>query len=105
MARETIVSVEAPGFLGEWLLAQADYRAWGTATQPQKYRCGDSAQHLHGHHRAERVRQVVAGLRHHLRRRAAALRRNAFSLRAPVPRSNGASGGGFDRRLEPGDLD
>ncbi len=47
-------------------------------------------------------RKIVAGLRHHLRRGPAPLRRDALHLRAPVPRPDGAARRGFHRRPEPG---
>ena len=50
-------------------------------------------------HRRQRLRQVVARLRHDLRRGAAPLRRVAVRLRAPVPRADGAA----RRRLGRGD--
>ena len=43
----------------------------------------------HRHHRPLRLRQVLARLRHHLRRRAAPLRRVAFGVRPAVPRAHG----------------
>ena len=47
---------------------------------------------LDGLHGRQRVGQVVAGLRHHLRRGPAALRRVAVGLRPPVPRADGEAG-------------
>src|SRR5262249_1929898 len=63
------------------------------------------AQYADGHHRIERVRKIVARVRHDLCRGPAAVRGDSFDLRAPVPRPNGTAGCRFDRRLEPGDLD
>ena len=57
-----------------------------------------------GDYRSERLREIVAGLRHHLRRGAAALRGDAFHLRAPVSGPDGAARRGFHRRPEPGHL-
>ena len=57
------------------------------------------------HHRPVRVGQVVAGLRHDLRRGPAALRRVAVGLRAPVPRADGEAGRRSDRRPVAGDFD
>ena len=53
-------------------------------------------------HRRQRIGQVVARLRHHLRRRAAALRRVAVGLRAAVPRADGEAGRRPDRRHRAG---
>ena len=52
-----------------------------------------------------RLGQVVARLRHDLRRRAAALRRVAVGLRPAVPRADGEAGRRSDRRPVAGDLD
>ena len=49
-------------------------------------------------------REILPGLRHHLCRRAAALRRVALSLCAPVPGSDGQAGCGLYRGLLPGRL-
>ena len=48
--------------------------------------------------------QVVARLRHHLRRRAAALRRVAVGVRPPVPRADGEARRRSDRGPVAGDL-
>src|SRR5215813_3084219 len=81
------------------------HRARRTAAQSEEYRCRDSAQYADGNHRPQRVGEVLAGIRHHLCRRAAPLRGDAFDLRAPISRSDGAARCRFDRRPEPGDLD
>ena len=65
----------------------------------------DPARPARGHHRALGLGQVVARLRHHLRRGAAALRRVAVGLRAPVPRADGEARRRLDRRALAGDLD
>ena len=57
------------------------------------------------HHRSLRLRQVVAGVRHDLRRRPASLRRIALRLRPPVPRSDGEAGCRPHRRALARDLD
>ena len=57
------------------------------------------------HHRPVRIGQVLARLRHDLRRRAAALRRVAVVLRPPVPRADGEAGRRSDRRPVAGDRD
>ena len=49
--------------------------------------------------------QVLAGLRHDLRRGPAPLRRVAERVRAPVPRADGQAGRGLDRGPVAGDLD
>ena len=51
------------------------------------------------------VGQVVARVRHDLRRGPAPLRRVAERLRAPVPRADGQAGCGLDRGPVAGDLD
>ena len=57
------------------------------------------------HHRALRLGQVVARVRHDLRRGAAPLRRVALRLRAPVPADDGEARRRLDRRALAGDLD
>ena len=57
------------------------------------------------HHRPVGLGQVVARLRHDLRRRAAALRRVAVGVRPAVPRADGEAGRRSDRRAVAGDLD
>ena len=51
-----------------------------------------AARPLHRHHRPLGLGQVVARLRHHLRRGPAPLRREPLRLRAPVPRPDGQAG-------------
>ena len=82
--------------------ASTNLRARRTPAQSEEYRRGDPAQQLHRDHRAERLRQILARLRHHLRRGPAPLRGDALHLRAPVPRSDGAARCGFHRRPQPG---
>ena len=60
------------------------------------------ADHRHGR---ERIGQVVARLRHDLRRRTAPLRRVAVGLRAPVPRADGEAGRRSHRRHRAGHRD
>ena len=55
----------------------------------------------HGHHRSLRLRQELPRLRHHLRGRAAPLRRIALRVRAPVPRADGEARRRFHRRPLP----
>ncbi len=57
------------------------------------------------HHRALGLREVVARVRHDLRRGAAAIRRVALGLRPPVPADDGEARRGLDRRALAGDLD
>ena len=57
----------------------------------------DPARPAGRHHRALGLGQVVARLRHDLRRGAAALRRVAVGLRAPVPRADGEARRRLDR--------
>ena len=56
-------------------------------------------------HRRQRLGQVVARLRHDLRRRAAPLRRVAVRLRPPVPRADGEARRRPHRGHLPGDRD
>ena len=56
-------------------------------------------------HRPVRLRQVVAGVRHDLRRGPAPLCRVAVGLCAPVPGADGQAGRRRDRRAVAGDLD
>ena len=65
----------------------------------------DPARQARGDHRAVGLGQVVARLRHHLRRGPAALRRVAVGLRAAVPRADGEAGRRLDRGSLAGDLD
>jgi len=52
-------------------------------------------------HRPVRIGQVVTGLRHHLRRGTAPLRREPLLLRPPVPRSDGEARRRFHRGALP----
>ena len=61
--------------------------------QSEGSRLPGAARRGDGGHRAVGRRQVVARLRHHLRRGAAALRRVDVDLRAAVPRPDGAAAG------------
>ena len=74
-------------------------------SQPQEHRRRHPAPQARGHHRSVGLGQVVARLRHDLRRRAAPLRRVAVGLRAAVPRADGEAGRRSDRRAVAGDLD
>ena len=65
----------------------------------------DPARQAGGVHRPVRLRQVVARLRHHLRRGPAPLRRVALGLRPAVPGDDAEAGRRPDRRPVAGDLD
>src|SRR6187200_3664354 len=80
-------------------------RPRGPRAQPQERHRRVAAQCARLRDRAVRVRQVVARLRHDLRRRAAALRRVALRVRAPVPANDGEARRRLDRRAFAGDLD
>ena len=97
-----------------WLALPGDFlavthgqtrRARRARTQPEEHRCGNPPRQAGGHHRAVRLRQIQPGVRHHLRRRPAALCRIALGLRPPVPGADGKTGRGPDRGPEPRDLD
>ena len=75
------------------------YRSTGSPRpQSEEHRRQSAAQPFRGGHRPVRVGQVVAGLRHHLCRRAAAVRGIAVGLRPPVSRAGREAGRGPDRR-------
>ena len=78
--------------------ARLDRGARRTRSQPQEHRRRHPAAQAGGHHRSVRIGQVVARLRHDLRRRAAPVCRVAVRLRAPVPRADGEAGRRPDRR-------
>ena len=69
--------------------------------QPQRHQCDHTPQQPHGGDRCERLRQIFAGLRHHLRRGAAPLHRNLLCLCPQLPGRHGASRCGQDNRSEP----
>ena len=73
--------------------------------QPQGRHRRAAARRPGRHHRAVRLGQVVAGLRHDLRRGPAPLRRVAVRVRAPVPRADGQARRRLDRGPVAGDLD
>ena len=58
-----------------------------------------------GLYRTVGIGQVVTGLRHHLRRGPASLRREPLGLRPPVPRPDGQARRRVHRGAVPGDLD
>ena len=57
--------------------------------QPQGRRFGSAARRAARGHRGERVREVLARVRHRVQRGAAPLRRDVLLLRPPVPRPDG----------------
>ena len=73
--------------------------------QPQEHRPRAAPRPAHRLHRAVRFGQVVAGLRHHLRRGPAPLRRVAVRVRPPVPGPDGQAGRRLHRGSVAGDLD
>ena len=78
--------------------ARLDRHPRGPRSQSEGHRRPDSAQPAGCRYRPVRLGQVVAGVRHPLRRRAAALRRIAFRLRPPVPGTGREAGRRSDRR-------
>ena len=78
-----------------------DRRPRRAAAQPQGLRPRDPSAHLHGRHGALRLRQVVARLRHHLRRGAAPLRGVAVVVCAAVSRAHGEARRRSHRRAVP----
>ena len=85
--------------------AQLDRGAWRPRAQPEGGRRRPAAQPAGGRHRAVGLGQVVAGLRHAVRRGAAPLRRVAVGLRPPVPRADGEARRRPHRRAVAGHLD
>ena len=75
-----------------------DRRARRARAQPEERRSGHPARQAGRVHRPLRLGQVVARLRHDLRRRPAALCRVALGLRPPVPRDDAEAGRRPDRR-------
>ena len=73
--------------------------------QPQERQPRAAARPADRLHRAVRLGQVVAGVRHHLRRGPAPLRRVAVGLRPPVPGPDGQARRRLHRGPVAGDLD
>ena len=73
--------------------------------QSQEHRPRDSARSPGRDHRALGFGQILARLRHDLRRGAAPLRRVAVGVCAPVPGADGKAGRRFDRGAVAGDFD
>ena len=82
-----------------------DRRLRRPRAQPEGRRRRDAAQRAGRHHGAVGLGQVVARVRHDLRRGPAALRRVAVGLRAAVPRADGQARRRLDRGAVAGDLD
>ena len=68
---------------------EEDRRQRRARAQPQEHRRGDPTRQAHGDHRPVGFGQILAGLRHHLCRRPAPLRRISLGLRAPISRTAG----------------
>ena len=83
---------------------QPHYGSRSAPAQPAQHRRQHSAQYADGGDRPLRLGQVLARLRHHLRRRPAPLRGDALGLCAAVPRPDGAAGRGLHRRAVARDL-
>ena len=67
----------------------------------EKYRRRDPAQHLHdSDYGLERLRKILARLRHHLRRRTTPLRGNALPYARQFLDPDGTSRSGFHRRTK-----
>ena len=79
-----------------------DRRSRRADAQPQEHRRHASRRQADHRHRGQRIGEVVAGLRHDLRRRAAALCRVALRVRAAVPRADGEAGRRSHRRHRAG---
>ena len=82
-----------------------DRRLRRARAQPQGRHGGDAARRAGRHHGAFWLWQVVAGVRHDLRRGPASLCRVAERVRAPVPRPDGQARRRLDRGAVAGDLD
>src|ERR1700746_3411191 len=89
------------GSLWRGVLDHGPYQAYCSRRapeQPQEYQPGNPQEFANRNYRTVRFRQVVVGLRHHLRRGSAPLRGVAFGIRTPIAGPDGASGRGRDRR-------
>lgn len=73
--------------------------------QPEEHRPGPASRSPDRDHRAFRVGEVLAGLRHHLRGGSATLRRVLVLLRPPVPGADGEARRGRHRGPLAGHLD
>ena len=84
--------------------AHDDRRAGRARPQPQEHLGRDPARQAHRGHRALGLGQVEPGVRHHLRRGAAAVHGIAVQLREAVRRPGRQTGRGLRLRPVPGDL-
>ena len=75
-----------------------DFHPRRPRAQPQEYRSRHPARPAGGVHRAVRLGQILARLRHHLCRGPAPLRREPVGLRAAVPGDDAEAGRRPDRR-------
>jgi hypothetical protein len=85
--------------------AEPDCRLRGARAQPEGRHARHAEGRARGHHGPLGLGQVVACVRHDLRRGAAALCRVAERVRAPVPGPDGQARRGFNRGVVAGDLD
>ena len=83
----------------------SDRRLGSPGTQPQGRGRLDPAGLADGDHRPVGIGQIVARVRHDLRRGTAPLRRVAVGVRAAVPGADGQAGRRLDRGSVAGDLD
>ena len=72
--------------------SQPAHRARSAYAQPQERRRHAAGRKAGHHHWRQRIGEVVARLRHHLRRRTAPVRRVVVGVRAAVPRAHGEAG-------------
>src|SRR5438046_1380591 len=84
---------------------RSDRGAWCSRAQPQEHRRGAPPGPARRPDGALGLGQVLARLRHHLRRGPAPLRRVALRVRAAVPRADGEARGRLDRGALARDLD
>ena len=81
------------------------HRARRAGAQPAQRHARTATRSSDRVHRPVRFREVLAGLRHDLRRGPASLRRVAVRLRAAVPGADGEARRRLHRGPQPGDLD
>ena len=92
-------------YTGSCVPAGPDRRHGRPRAQPQGRHRRHAARRARGHHGPVRLGQVVARVRHDLRRGPAPLRRVAERLRPPVPGADGQAGRRLDRGPVARDLD
>ncbi len=85
--------------------SRPDRRARRPRAQPEEHRRRDPPRPARRDHRGLGLREIVARLRHDLRRGAAAVRGVALRLRPPVPRADGEARRRRDRGALPRHLD